>query len=817
MKIFEGEFLNNLILNENSAEEARIRGIRSLLLVNDRPKISTHRARLFTEAYIRNQSDPPPIRKAKAFLHVAGNIPIPLVENQLLIGSPVSFYGAMEVYPEYHTDFLLSKVPGKDITELRYLPERPSMPVDISSRDIEALEKEILPLWRGITLSSYVRNDLNSSCPEAALFMNNAQVFMTNFGKGFSHTIQDYKSVLTRGLDTMRKEISARDDKEDLERKHYYEAMRICIDAVVEYARRCAVLCEKAARSAGPRRRAELTKMSEICRRVPVHPAGSWWEALQSICFMHAFTFISEGGVSHSFGRMDHYLYPFYKKWVEEGPESREKAQEVLECFFLKCYEYQSLRDEKSARGLSGDRTNDKITLGGIDREGRDTTNELSYRFLEAHAHVHLKEPNLSARLHRNTPNEFLSSALEVVRLGGGLPQFINDEVIIPALINKAGVDPLDARDYADVGCQENYVDPNSNPKNADTNGHSNAGFFNLVKVLELTLHMGRNPVNGTQVGPRTKDPASRATMDEFISIFKEQLSHAIKMNVLMNYSVLRHFSETISNPYHSLMHPGPREKGVDYASSGCRYNWTGAVGVGLATVSDSLMVIEELIYNKRLSTWSEMLAALKANWKGHEALRSLSLSLPRYGASGKRSEYWSKWIVDIFSEEYGRYPASKSAKDSRFVVGFFSMGIYLVLGEDVLATPDGRFANEMLSGSIAPSRYAEALGYTATHNAASGIDSRKAPNGIVFNQVMPFDMVAEPRYLNKWRDLLKTYFELGGMSVQYSIVDGNELKNAQIDPEKYRDLIVRVGGYSARFIDLSREIQDDFIQKAVC
>jgi formate C-acetyltransferase len=823
-KKLEGDFLGNLILKEGSAEELRIQRIRSRLLAEQRPRISVSRAKLFTAAYQKYQSDPPCIRKAKCFLHIARHIPIPLIEEQLLMGSPVSCYNAIEVYPEYYTGYLLSKVPGKEITELRYLPEREVMPVDILYDDLVLLEEEILPCWKDKCLSAYIRKDLNEFYPQTGAFINDARVFLTNFGKGFSHTIQDYRSVLQKGLKGIKAEIEEKKEwlsrnietEADISKLHLFQSMLISADAVIEYARRCAQICASAADSAENERREELLALSQICSKVPEHPASSWWEALQSIYFVYAFTFLAEGGVSHSLGRMDYYLYPFYKKWAGDKTGPKEKAQELLECFFLKCYEYQSLRDARAARGLSGDRTNDKITLGGIDAEGNDTANELSYRFLEAHAHVHLKEPNLSLRLHKNSPRAFLFSALEVVRLGSGLPQFINDEVIIPALISRCKVRLEDARNYADVGCQENYLDPNSSPAQADTNGHSNAGFFNFVKVLELALHAGMNPVNSRQAGPKTKNPDSCETMESFVSLFREQLNYAIKMNVRMNHLVEYHFANTFSNPWHSLMHPGPRKSGRDYAADGCRYNWTGAVGVGLATAADSLMVIEELIYNRQGCAWSEMLSALEANWQGYAELRSSSLALPRYGACGKRAEFWSKWIVDAFCEEYAKYTVLRSKEKNSFVTGLFSMGIHLVLGEDVRATPDGRFAGEMLSGSIAPSQYARARGYTATHNAAAGIGSAGVPNGIVFNQVMPFEIVSGPRYLKKWSDLLRTYFELGGMSVQYSIVDRDRLKSAQRDPQQHKDIIVRVGGYSARFVDLARRIQDDFIKMAV-
>ncbi|OGW84709.1 MAG: hypothetical protein A2987_06675 [Omnitrophica bacterium RIFCSPLOWO2_01_FULL_45_10] len=813
------------VLTEDSQAEARIQRIRRYLLADDKPRISTHRAKLFTEGYRVADGDPPAIRKAKAFYHVMEHIPIPMIPEQLLMGSPVSFYGAVEIDPEYYANWLLMRVQDKTTTQLRNLPSRADIPVNISPEDIRLLEEEILPFWKDISLGAHIWNDLNSFYPETSFFIQESQAFMTNFGKGYSHTIQDYRSVVTKGLKNIKDEIKSsidvlfknRKSAEDDNKIHLYEAMLICADAVILYARRCARLCEAAVDSADPVYAENLKKMSAICGKVPDLPAESWWEVLQSLHFAHMATFLAEGGVAHSFGRMDYYLYPLYRRFIEEArSETKEEAQELLECFFLKCYEYQSLRDDKMARGLAGDRTNDKITLGGVDESGRDVTNELSYRFLEAHSHVHLKEPNLSVRVSKEIPERFILSCLEVVRLGGGLPQFINDDAVIPSLVERTKVDIRDARNYADIGCEENCVDPN-NARQSDANPHSNAGYFNLAKILELTLYGGINPVISKRVGPDTGTPETFDSMEFFIRAFKEQLRNAIKDNVLMNSLVEYHSANTIPNPYLSLMHPGPRRSGIDYAAGGCRYDWVGAVGVGLATVADSMMVIEHVIYETHSCSWAEMLSALKADWKGFDKLRSHILSLPRYGSSGKRAESWARWLVENFSNEYEKHSIQRGRKRVKFVVGLFSMGMHLVMGEDILATPDGRIAHEMLSGSVAPSRYAENLGYTATHNAAAKIGTLRTPNGIVFNQVMPKNLVLGPRDLKKWGSLLRTYFDLGGMSVQYSIVGRDELKAAQADPQSYKDLIVRVGGYSARFVDLPKEIQDEFLERLAC
>lgn len=809
MSIFKRDNINMdwWVLEDGSEGRKRIKLLREQLLKGDSsPRISMYRARLFTQAWKKYSGLTPLLRKARSFYDVMDGIPIPVIKGQLLAGSPISFEAAVEIYPEHYTGWLLEKSPGKQVDQLHNLGCRSITPVYITDEEINVLEEEILSYWKDKYAGAYVWGILAEDSPQAFEYIKQSRVFMTNFGKGFSHTIQDYISVVNVGLSGLKDEI-----KEGAGRMNFElsEAMIICIDAVILYAKRCAKIYEDLGDP-------ESKLIAQICRNVPEGPANSWQEALQSIHFMHMSTFLAEGGVSHSFGRMDNYLKPFYRQWVEDGNESFQRAQEVLECFFLKCYEYRALRDEKTNVGIAGDRTNDKITLAGVDEQGNDAVNNLSYRFLEAHAHLLLKEPNLSVRVHKNISPDFLKRTMEVVRLGGGLPQFINDDVIIPSLVVNCGVGLTDALNYADVGCAENYIDPNSSSVKADSNANSNAGFFNLVKILELVLYSGVNPLNGKQVGPRTPKPEEFIEIENLTSAFLEQLAFAIKCNVLMNQAVERVFSKEMPCPYLDLMHPGPRRSGVGYLGGGCKYNWIGGVGVGLATLSDSLMVIEELIYRRKTCSWGSLLSAIRSNWQGFESLRGDSLKLSRYGSCGKRSEHWAGWIVDNFSKEYSKYSVARGAVPAKFVVGLFSMGMQVVLGNDVLATPDGRFAKEMLSGSVGPSRYAQSLGYTSTHNAAAGIGTIKVTNGITFNQIVPFNLILNDRELNKLTILMKTYFELGGMSVQYSVVNREELVRAQDNPEEFHDLIVRVGGYSARFIDLPRDIQDEIIMRAV-
>ena len=824
---WRGALFSRLILDGAHPGEQRVQRLRDEIMARPGGKagvISIERARLMTASYKETEGEPETIRRALALDHVLRHISLPLSPYQLLVGTCATGVNAVEVEPEFHTTWLDETVTigGRTMTELDALEARPSGAYVLDPAAKEELLSEILPYWRGRDQKAVFMREVARNYPEALAYFQDSQVFAHIVGVGLCHTIQDYASVLAKGLDGLKAEIQAQMETldpahpsaiVDFERRNLYQAMLILADATIAYAERYAQMMEAMAQSEEPARAGELREMARICRKVPARPAESWWEALQSWTILHAVTLIVEGGSSHSAGRFDQYMLPYLERDLAAGRCTRERAQELLECFFVKFCERQFLRGVAGSRSVTGMRANDKLTIGGTDRYGRDATNDLSYMCLEAQAHVHLNDPNVSVRLHRNTPDDFLRCALEVVRLGGGLPQLISDEVIVPALISLCGVSLGDARDYADIGCQENGTDPNMDGE-ADCNGRTNAGYFNFAKVVELALFDGVNLMNGVQAGPRTGDPRTFATMAEFAQAVRRQLEYGVRMNVIFNNAFTYTFRRVTPTVYHSLMHPGPRRKGIDYSEGGCKYNWTGAIGVGLANAADSLAAVEHLVYETKTVTWDELLAALRANWEGYEEVRRACLGAPKYGADDERGDRWAKFIADAFCDAYEQ---CESAHGGRFVAGFFSMGHYITRGEVTAATPDGRRRGEALADSgVSPSVYAPVVGPTATHRSvARVVDAYRMVNGITFNQRLSQTAVSNPREVAKWADLVRAYVDLGGQAVQYTVVDGRALREAQRHPERYQDLIVRVGGYSARFVDLGRDMQDTVIARA--
>ena len=822
-----GRLFDEAILRPEDPGEVRIQRLRERIL---RPpggkcgRVSIWRARLMTQSYRLTEGEPEPIRRAKSFLHVTSHMPITFAPEQLLVGSPASNPSATEIDPELMTSWLEGEVEldGRRMTELEAIPLRGSVAFDLAEEDKRELQQDILPYWRKRCIGHFVLNELALHYPDACEYNQHSGVYWRGIAAGLSHTIQDYRAVFTKGLLGLQNEIRERaaelqaacpDDRHLFERRHIYEAMILCADAMMMYARRCSEhALELAATESDPRRAAELREIARISAKVPAQPAGSWHEALQSYRFLHLTTCLFESGFSHSAGRFDQYMLPWLERDLTNGVIDLKRAQELLECFFVAWNERQAIRPLLSARALAGDRTNDKLTIGGVDWRGRDATTRLTTMCLEAHAHVHLKEPNLSIRLHKGTPEELLVRALEVIRLGSGLPQIINDEAIIPSLVANCGVSLVDARDYADIGCQENATDPNMG-RDADTHGMTNIGWFNLTKVVELALWSGVNQVNGLQMGPATGDPRSFTTMDQFMGAVEQQMEYGARMNVTLNNVMEFCYTRYLPMVCHDLMHTGPRQSGIDINAGGCRYNWAGIFGVGLASAADSLAAIDHLVFRTRQLSWDQLLAALKNNWEGYGDVRKKCLSTPKYGADDDYADGWARRLLDLFFDAYSRL---KTTRGGPTVCGLVSMGYYMFLGAITWASPDGRRAGEPLSDSVAPSHFAPALGPTATHRSVTkAIDSLRTPNGITFNQKMSEGSLLTPREISKWADLVRTFIETGGQSVQYSVVNREALVDAQAHPERYQDLIVRVGGYSARFVDLSKEVQDTIIARA--
>ena len=825
--MWHGSVFDRMILKGEDEEEQRIQTLRDNLLKRPQGKrgyLSIERARLLTESYRQTEGEAAILRKAKGFKHICQRIPIPYQEGQLLWGDPTAVVPGTEVEPEFMSNWLERDVfveeVGKNMKEIDALAVRGVEAWVCDLEDIKTLGEEIIPYWRGICQENVIQKQLEENFPQVHFkeghFVGRASYPLA--GTALMHTIADYASGIKKGLKGLKEEIQTEMDKidgsdipsnYDFDRKNVYRAMLIAADAIIIYANRCAELAQELARKeTDPKRKAEFEEMARVCHKVPENPAESWWEAIQSWHFLHNAIQLCEGGASHCAGRFDQYMYPYLKKDLERGGITRKRAQELLECLFIKIRQRLYLLEYRGAKRIAALRTNDKITYGGVDSEGQDATNELSFMLLEAHAHAHLDDPVLSLRAHKNTPDDILKASLETLRLGTGIPHIINDEAIIPSLMGR-GVSLKEARNYGDIGCQENVTDPNT--CGADTNPRSNAGWFNMVKPVEFVIYNGVDRLSGKQSGPPTGDPRDFRSMDEFFAAVKKQLEYAVYVNCIYNNVMDWTFANWHPLPVVDLLHPGPRQKGIDYENGGCKYNWTGAIGVGLGTAADSLAAIEYLVYDKKELTIDQLIKALDNNWVGYEDIRQKCRRAPKYGND---DDYADKWAVRMSGAWMDEYEKHRTSKGGIFVGGFFSMTTYVFIGSETWATPDGRGKSQPLSDAMSPSTGVDLEGPTRLHKSGAKIDTWRATNGIAFNCKFTTAAVAGERELSKWADLVRTYILLKGQSIQYTVVSNEALKAAQIHPDEYRDLIVRTGGYSAFFVELDKETQDSIIAR---
>ena len=820
----QGSLFDSAVLSPDHPEEIRIQRLRRRLLRKIKGKdaqISIERARLMTASYRSSSADPPIIQRAEAIAHVFRKIPIAIEADELLAGRPCAFPGAAEIDPEFHSTWLLNPLEfdGKAVQEIDALASRENECYYFDPRDLEELKEEIIPFWKDRTHQAHIISELKRNCPEALAYLENTCAYLPLFGTGVCHTVQDYRSVMKKGLSGIKQDIQARMNSLDPtvlngpdfnDRMNHFRAMIVVADAAIAHSLRYSVLARRLAETApNPARAQELLEIARICKKVPLAPAETFWEALQSLHLMHALTHLAEGGASHSPGRIDQYLYPYLQKDLAEDRISPALAQALLERMFVRFNERINVLSSESFEARAGLRANDNITIGGVDTQGNDATNRLSHMILEAYVHVHLADPPLSVRLHEKTPDDFLKKALEALRLGGGMPKLISDKVLIPAFV-KNGVKLEDARTYADLGCQENVTDPNCGD-GPDTNGRTNAGYFNLLKMVELAIYDGVNPENGIQVGPKTGKPENFDSIEAFFLAVKRQLEAGIRSNVIVNNTIEYCFHRFTPSPFHNLMHPGTRNSGLDYNQGGCRYNWTGATGVGLANSADALAVVDRLIYQTEAIDWDTLKSALKRNWEGFETLRKKCTAVPKYGMDDDLPDLWAKQYADLFFDIYEGFPTPRGG---HFVCGFYSMGTYVTLGKHTGATPDGRRRGERLADGMSPSHFVRPKGVTAAHLSVSKIDGSRMINGVTYIQRMNVSHLLKEREVRKWAHLVRTFVKIGGLCVQYLVANAEELKTAKKYPDRYPDLLVRVGGYSALFTRLSPELQDAIIER---
>ena len=810
------------------------------------PEIESARAILITESYKQTEHEPIVIRRAKAFEHILKNIPIIIREEELIVGSTTIAPRGCQTYPEFSFEWLEP--------EFDTVATRSADPFYISEKTKKEL-REVHKYWKGKTTSDLATSYM---APETLKAMEHNIFTPGNyFYNGVGHVTVQYEKVLAIGYEGIMAEVEAEmkkcnvGDGDYAKRAHFYEAVLISCKAVIEYANRYAELARKEASMChDATRKGELLKIAENCSKVPAKGAENFYEACQSFWFVQQLLQIESSGHSISPGRFDQYMYPYYKKDIDNGLLTREFAQELMDCIWVKLNDLNKCRDAASAEGFAGYSLFQNLIAGGQNKDGVDVTNDLSFMCIQASMHVHLPAPSLSVRVWNGTPHEFMIKAAELTRTGIGLPAYYNDEVIIPSLVSR-GLTLEDAREYNIIGC----VEPQ---KAGKTEGWHDAAFFNMCRPLELVFSNGMD--KGEQISIKTGHVEEMTTFDEFYEAYKEQMKYNIGLMVNADNAIDVAHAERCPLPYLSCMVDDCIKRGKTVQEGGAVYNFTGPQGFGVANMADALYAVKKLVYDEKKISIAEYKELLELNYgKGLDAVSMAELTIQianNMKAAGKhvgekeiaailkqlktisessdvkeRGQRLLDMIeevpkfgndiseVDAFARDvaytYTRpLETFKNPRGGMYQAGLYPVSANVPLGAQTGATPDGRLAHTPVADGVSPSAGKDVNGPTAAANSVSKLDHYIASNGTLFNQKFHPSALNGREGLENFVALIRSYFDQKGSHMQFNVVSRETLLDAQKNPEQYKHLVVRVAGYSALFTTLSKSLQDDIINR---
>jgi formate C-acetyltransferase len=764
------------------------------------PRISCERARLMTEFYQQNEGKySAPVMRARAFYHLCEHKTIYLGPEELIVGERGPAPKAAPTYPE---------LTCHSLEDLRILDSRPLTSYGVDEECVRLYAEKVIPYWRGRSIRDKIFAEMSPdwlAAYEAGMFTE----FMEQRAPG--HTVLDDK-IYRKGMVDFKREIAEAiagldflADPEAYARREQLKAMAIACDGVMLFAERHARLAERLAAAEGnPVRKAELEQIARVCRRVPAQAPRDFHEALQYYWFCHL-AVITElnGWDSFNPGHLDQHLYPFYAEGLKEGTLRAEKARELLECFFIKFNNHPAPPKVGVTAAESGTYTDfANINLGGLRPDGSDAVNEVSHLLLDIVEEMHLLQPSTNIQLSRKSPDDFLKHALRVIRSGYGFPSVFNTDAVVAEQLRQ-GKSLADARAGGCSGC----VEVGAFGKEA----YILTGYFNLVKVLELTLHNGVNPATGRQLGLATGTPDSFRDFEELFGAFRQQLRHFLEIKLRGNQVIERLYATEMPAPFLSVLIDDCIRKGKDYNAGGARYNNSYIQMVGLGSVTDCLAALKQTVFDSRALSLGELVRALDADFAGQEPLRQRLVN--RTHKYGNDDDYADGLMARVFETCFEELDGRPNTKGGVYRVEMLPTTCHIYFGSVTGAMPDGRKAGLPLSEGISPVQGADRHGPTAVIKSAAKMDHVKA-GGTLLNMKLSPSLVADEEGLDRWAHLVRSYFRLDGHHLQFNVVGAATLRAAQADPEAHRDLIVRVAGYSDYFCDLSRELQDEIIAR---
>jgi formate C-acetyltransferase len=778
----------------------RIKKLREQSL-GTKPYVTPERAKLITEFYKSGTANKvsPPVRRALAFRYLLENKEVCINAQELIVGERGPAPRATPTYPE---------ITAHSIEDLKIMNEREKTSFAVDAETEKLYEEEIIPFWKGKAMRDRIFGEMSGEWKDAygaGVFTE----FMEQRAPG--HTVLDDK-IYKKGFIDFKKDIENSvksldfsNDPEASKKKEELKAMEICADALIMYAGRHAEKArELAKKEKNPERRKELERIVENCARVPAHSPRDFWEALQYYWFVHLGVII-ELNTWDSFnpGRLDQHLNPFYKKGLKEGTLSRDKAEELLQAFWIK-FNNQPAPPKVGVTAKESATYTDfaLINTGGIRPDGSDGVNELSYLILDVVEEMRILQPSSMVQISKKTPDSFLKRALKIIKTGFGQPSIFNTDAIVQELVRQ-GKSVEDARNGGTSGCVETGAFGKEN--------YNLTGYFNLTKIFEITLNKGVDPRTGKEIGLKTGDPSSYKSFGELFEAFKKQLNYFVDIKVKGNNVIEKLYAEYLPSPFLSLLIDDCIAKGKDYHDGGARYNTSYIMGVGLGTITDIFASVKYNVFDEKQITMPDLLKALENNFEEDETLRQRFLNkTPKYGND---DDYTDEIMRSIFEAYYDAVSGRPNTKGGFYEINLLPTTVHIYFGKVVGATADGRKASEPLSEGISPVQGADRKGPTAVFKSASKMDHLRT-GGTLLNQKFTPHLLAGEDGIEKLAHLIRSYFKLNGHHIQLNVVSADMLRDAQKHPEKYRDLVVRVAGYSDYFVDISMDLQEEIIKR---
>jgi len=791
--------ISTTLIGEEKQSSSRIERLRQQNF--DTPTtLSIERALIETEFYKQNYGTmPTPILRARNFYEICKKKTLYIGVDELIVGERGPLPKAVPTFPE---------LTCHSVEDLHTLDQRELQSYHISQKDIDTYEREVIPYWKGKTQRERIFNHVSKEW-ERAYHAGVFTEFMEQRAAG--HTAMDGKMYHEGLLDVkarIEKRISELNyiyDPEATDKQQELEAMAISCDAAILFAERHAELAEKmASEETNEQRKKELKKIAEVCRWVPAHAPRDLWEAIQMYWFVHLGTVTElNGWDSMNPGHIDQHLYPFYQQGIDSNTLTREQAKELLSCLWIK-FNNQPAPPKVGVTALESGTYNDftNINIGGVDRNGNSGVNDLSFMILEIQEELHQLQPGLSIHIAKNTPDDFLLAGIRVIRQGHGYPSIFNPDTYVQEM-TRAGKTLEDAREGGCSGC----IEVGAFGKEA----YLLTGYLNTPKILEITLHNGFDPISQQQLGLQTGDPRQFKTFEELYEAWHKQMTYFVNLKLSVNNYIERMFSLYAPATFLSLYIDDCIEKGKDYYSGGARYNTTYIQCTGLGTITDCFTTLKKHVFEDKRYTMEQVLEVCDKNWADNEPMRQYIRNHTPF--FGNDDAYADTIAVRVYDDLVKAIEGRPNTRGGQTHLNMLSTTCHNYFGSVCGATPNGRMAHFAISDGTSPAHGADSHGPTAVIKSLGKLDQTKS-GGTLLNMRFVPSLLKREADQKKLGSLVRTYFKLGGHHIQFNIVDTATLHDAQLHPDDYRDLLVRVAGYSDYFNDMTEQLQNEIIAR---